>query len=58
MTKKTKKDQLPCFIFDYKKRKQYLITNGKRRLIKKLDLHYRQWPDYKPQQPGQPEKRK
>jgi len=30
---KTEKEQPPCHIFDYKKRKQYLITNGKRMLI-------------------------
>lgn len=44
--KKTSKDPPPdCYHFDYRKRKQYLITNGKRRLIKKGDSQYREWPD-------------
>ena len=44
--KKTVKDPPPeCHHFDYRKRKQYLIVEGQRKLIKKGDPQYREWPN-------------
>jgi len=42
--KKPAKKQPECHHFDFKTKKQYIIVNGKRSLIKKSDPRFRDWP--------------